>query len=89
MNNIFKDMGERLHRKCDNLSPARRKQVLIIISVIYLLLTAIVVISAFLPSGSRTERDNFNELIKNNIQQDTLAMPDLMQEETTNMTDYE
>lgn len=85
---IFKDMGNRLHRKCDSLTQPQRRRVLIILSVVYLILTAAIIISAFLPDGIRQEKESLESLIENGIRPDSLAMPELIREETSNTTDY-
>lgn len=91
MKNILKETGERLHRKCDSLSQAQRKKVLITLSVVYLLLTAIVITSVFMPDGNKQEKENFNGLIDNSLQRDSLVMPNLLDEDTEplNNMDYE
>ena len=80
---IFKDMGNRLHRKCDSLTQPQRRRVLIILSVVYL-----IILSAFLPDGIRQEKESFESLIENGIRPDSLAMPELIQEETSNTKGY-
>ena len=89
MKNIFKEMGDTLHRKCDSLTQTQRRRLLIILSVIYLLLTAIVLTSIFIPESNNKEKENFNDLMDSAIQQDSLELPALTDKDIVPSNDNE
>ena len=91
MENIFKNIKERLKERCEALTQKQRKIVLVILSTIYLILTIAIIVSVFLPDGKRQEQHRFDDLIDKSIIQDTLVIPNLTDEnsEHTKISDYE
>lgn len=89
MENIFKNIKEKLKERCEALTQKQRKTVLVILSAVYLILTIAVIASVFLPDGNRQERHRFENLIDRNA--DTLVMPELTNENSgqTKTTEYE
>ena len=89
MENIFKNIKEKLKEWCEALTQKQRKTVLVILSAVYLILTIAVIASVFLPDGNRQERLRFENLIDRNA--DTLVMPELTNENSgqTKTTEYE
>lgn len=89
MENIFKNIKEKLKERCEALTQKQRKTVLVILSAVYLILTIAVIASVFLPDGNRQERLRFENLIDRNA--DTLVMPELTNENSgqTKTTEYE
>lgn len=89
MKNIFKNADNWLHRKCDNLSSSKRKQVVCLLSGAYLLLTIVVVATVFFPTGNKVEERNFKVLTETDTQQDTLAITEPTRNDTLNGIGYE
>lgn len=86
---IFKNMGDRLRSRCDGLNPGQRRRVVLLLSILYLILTLAVLLSAFLPDGNRPEEEHIRSFEGSGLLQDSPVMPELLYDEPSNTADHE
>lgn len=59
MGNMFKLIERHLRLTCDSLPPKRRKTVLVAVLMVYILLTAAVLVRSFMSDGRLEEKKMF------------------------------